>query len=186
MATTPNYGWVTPAPTNFVTDLPADFEVFADAVDGDLSGLLGGTTGQVLVKDSNADHDYAWSDDVIDLGTDISDLNDDLIEVKTTVEINAQTGTTYTLVLADAGKLITSSNASPVTITVPPNDDVAFPVGTRIDVLSIGAGLTTLAQGSGVTISSKDSLKKLSKQGSAGSLIKVATNTWWLVGDLSA
>jgi hypothetical protein len=49
MATTPNYGWVTPAPTDFVTDLPADFEIFADAVDasfaadeGDL--LVGGTS----------------------------------------------------------------------------------------------------------------------------------------------
>lgn len=60
MATTPNYGWVTPAPTDFVTDLPADFEVFADAVDADLAGLLGGTTGQVLAKDSNADHDFSW------------------------------------------------------------------------------------------------------------------------------
>lgn len=61
MATTPNYGWVTPAPTDFVTDLPADFETFADAVDADLAGLLGGTTGQVLVKDSNADHDFSWA-----------------------------------------------------------------------------------------------------------------------------
>jgi hypothetical protein len=60
MATTPNYGWVTPAPTDFVTDLPADFETFADAVDADLAGLLGGTTGQALVKDSNADHDFSW------------------------------------------------------------------------------------------------------------------------------
>jgi hypothetical protein len=60
MATTPNYGWVTPAPTDFVTDLPADFEIFADAVDADLSGLLGGTTGQVLAKDSNDDHDFSW------------------------------------------------------------------------------------------------------------------------------
>jgi hypothetical protein len=60
MATTPNYGWVTPAPTDLVTDLPADFEVFADAVDADLAGLLGGTTGQVLTKDSNTDHDFSW------------------------------------------------------------------------------------------------------------------------------
>ena len=60
MATTPNYGWVTPAPTDFVTDLPADFETFADAVDADLAGLLGGTTGQVLTKDSNTDHDFSW------------------------------------------------------------------------------------------------------------------------------
>jgi hypothetical protein len=61
MATTPNYGWVTPAPTDFVTDLPADFEVFADAVDADLAGLLGGTTGQVLTKVSGADHDFAFA-----------------------------------------------------------------------------------------------------------------------------
>ena len=60
MATTPNYGWVTPAPTDFVTALPADFETFADAVDADLAGLLGGTTGQYLVKDSNSDHDFSW------------------------------------------------------------------------------------------------------------------------------
>jgi hypothetical protein len=61
MATTPNYGWVTPAPTDFVTDLPADFEVFADAVDADLVGLLGGTTGQVLTKVSGTDHDFAFA-----------------------------------------------------------------------------------------------------------------------------
>lgn len=61
MATTPNYGWVTPAASDFVVDLPADFETFADAVDADLAGLLGGTTGQVLTKDSNNDHDFSWS-----------------------------------------------------------------------------------------------------------------------------
>jgi hypothetical protein len=60
MATTPNYGWVMPDPTDLVTNLPADFEVFGDAVDADLSGLLGGTTGQVLIKDSNDDHDFSW------------------------------------------------------------------------------------------------------------------------------
>jgi hypothetical protein len=65
MATTPNYGWVTPAPTDFVTDLPADFEVFADAVDADLAGLLGGTTGQVLVKNSGTDHDYDFATDPV-------------------------------------------------------------------------------------------------------------------------
>ena len=144
MATTPIFNWVMPSPTDFVTDLPADFEIFGDAVDASV------------------------------------------YEVQTQVEINTQTGTTYTLVLADAGKLITSDNASPVTITVPPNGDVAFPIGTRIDVLSIGAGLTTLAEGSGVTINSKDSNKKLAALGSAASLIKLGTNSWFLIGDLSA
>jgi hypothetical protein len=61
MATTPNYGWVMPDPTDFVTDLPADFEIFGDAVDADLAGLLGGTTGQVLTKDSATDHDFSWT-----------------------------------------------------------------------------------------------------------------------------
>ena len=61
MATTPNYGWVMPDPTDFVTDLPADFEIFGDAVDADLAGLLGGTTGQVLTKASATDHDFAFA-----------------------------------------------------------------------------------------------------------------------------
>ena len=75
MATTPNYGWVTPAPTDLVTDLPADFEIFADAVDADLAGLLGGTTGQVLKKTSGTDHDFAFGvDPTFDLVTTAGDL----------------------------------------------------------------------------------------------------------------
>lgn len=76
MATTPNYGWVTPAPTDFVVDLPADFEIFADAVDADLAGLLGGTTGQVLKKNSATDHDFAWA---VDPTTDVVTTAGDLI-----------------------------------------------------------------------------------------------------------
>jgi hypothetical protein len=47
---TSNFNWIMPEPTNLVTDLPADFEVFGQAVDTDLADLLGGTTGQVLSK----------------------------------------------------------------------------------------------------------------------------------------
>ena len=79
MATTPNYGWVTPAPTDFVTDLPADFETFADAVDGDLAGLLGGTTGQVLTKDSNADHDFSWATSAAGIPLTTIDAKGDLV-----------------------------------------------------------------------------------------------------------
>ena len=75
MATTSNYGWVMPDPTDFVTNLPADFEVFGDAVDADLAGLLGGTTNQVLKKSSNTDHDFAFGiDPVSDLVTTKGDL----------------------------------------------------------------------------------------------------------------
>ena len=61
--------------------------------------------------------------------------------------INAQTGTTYTFVAADAGKLVTSSNGSAQTITIPPNSSVAFATGTQIIVQNIGSANATLAQG---------------------------------------
>ena len=62
MGTTPSYGWSYPDPTDLVKDLPADFELFADAVDADLADLLGGATGQVLSKASASDHDFSWID----------------------------------------------------------------------------------------------------------------------------
>ena len=97
---------------------------------------------------------------------------------------NAQTGTTYTFVLADAGKMVTSSNGSAQTFTVPPNSSVAFTVGTQIMVQNIGSANCTLAQGSGVTIQSKDSNKEIDGQFSAATLIKTATDTWSLIGAL--
>jgi len=60
---TSNFGWQMPEPTDLVTNLPADFEVFGQAVDTDFVDLLGGTTGQVLAKASNADLDFVWSAD---------------------------------------------------------------------------------------------------------------------------
>jgi len=58
---------------------------------------------------------------------------------------NLQTGTTYTLVLSDAGKIIDLDNASAITLTIPANATVAFPVDTRIDINQYGAGLVTVA-----------------------------------------
>lgn len=98
------------------------------------------------------------------------------------VERNAQTGTTYTLVLDDNLKLVTMNNASSNTLTVPPNSSVAFPVGAQVLVAQWGAGQTTIAQGSGVTIQ-KPSTLLLNTQYSPVSLIKVATDEWLLTGD---
>lgn len=111
--------------------------------------------------------------------------NKTLTDAKINTTLNAQTGTTYTLVLTDASKLVTLSNASAITMTVPPNSSVAFPVGTSIDLASIGAGITTVAQGAGVTVNSTPGLK-LRAQYSGGTLVKTATDTWLLFGDLSA
>ena len=57
---TSNFGWQMPTPTDLVTDLPADFEVFGQAVDTSMADLKGGTTGQILSKATNADMDFTW------------------------------------------------------------------------------------------------------------------------------
>jgi hypothetical protein len=57
---TSNFGWQMPTSTDLVTDLPADFEIFGQAVDTSLADLKGGTTGQILAKNSNTDMDFTW------------------------------------------------------------------------------------------------------------------------------
>lgn len=103
-----------------------------------------------------------------------------------TVPENAQTGTTYTLALTDAGKMVSLSNASAITMTVPPNSSVAFPVNTRIDLVQYGAGQVTVAQGSGVTIRSSGGKLKLTGQYSGATLWKKATDEWILIGDIAS
>ena len=97
---------------------------------------------------------------------------------------SAQTAS-YTLVLADASKLVEVSNASANNLTVPLNSSVAFPVGTQINILQTGAGQTTVVATGGVTINATPGLK-LRAQWSSATLIKRATDTWVLIGDLSA
>lgn len=96
--------------------------------------------------------------------------------------INAQTGTSYTLVIGDIRKNITMSNAAANTLTVPPNASVAFPVGTKVLVTQSGAGSTTIAAGSGVTINAPTTVTlAIGEQHESRGLIKVATDTWTLM-----
>ena len=78
---TSNFGWQMPTSTDLVTDLPADFEVFGQAVDTSLADLKGGTTGQVLAKATNADMDFTWvaQDDSNAIQNAIVDAKGDLI-----------------------------------------------------------------------------------------------------------
>lgn len=99
--------------------------------------------------------------------------------------INAQTGTTYTLVAGDLNDLVTLSNASAITLTVPPS---VFSANDIINIAQIGAGQVTFAQGAGVTITSTGataSAPKLRAQYSTASVICTASNTFLVVGDLS-
>jgi len=100
------------------------------------------------------------------------------------VTANPQT-TSYTLVLADAGKLVEMNSSSSTTVTVPPNSSVAFPVGTVIEVGRYGTASVTLVAGSGVTIRTPTgSPLTLRAQYSTVGLRKRATNEWVASGDL--
>lgn len=104
--------------------------------------------------------------------------------------LNAQTGTTYTFVAGDNGKLVTASNASAQTYSIPTNATTAFPIGTQINIIQIGAGQVTIqAASSGTTTVSSTgataTAPKLRAQYSAATLIKASTDLWYVTGDIS-
>lgn len=120
----------------------------------------------------------AWTD-----STQIATTAQVAATVKT-VPANSQTGTSYTLALTDAGKAVRLNNASAITLTIPTNATVAFPVDTRIDIIQMGAGQVTVG-GAGVTIRSSGSKLKLTGQYSGATLLKIATDEWVLIGDIT-
>ena len=104
---------------------------------------------------------------------------------QTLVALNDQTDS-YTLVLGDAGKLITMTKASANTLTLPKNASVAFPVGTYVLIYQGGAGQTTVSPVDGdVTLHATDSLYSLYGIYSLAAAVKIATDTWVLFGDLA-
>lgn len=234
--TTPNFGWPVPTSTDLVKDGATAIEALGDSIDASLLDLKGGTTGQVLSKNSNTDMDFIWVTDAagditgvtvsspltgggtsgtvtvgilsgttsnlgaVQLSDSTSSTSTTLAAtanaVKTTYDLanaalpklltfNAQTGTTYTLVAGDADKLVTTSNGSPITVTIPPS---VFTAGQQINVQSIGVGLTTFAAGAGVTITSTGATAaapKLRARYSACTIICTASNVFTVLGDLS-
>jgi hypothetical protein len=217
--TTP-FNWQMPTNTDLVTDLPADFEVFGQAVATSMADLLGGTTGQILSKATNTDMDFTWiTNDIGDItavtaGTGLSGggtsgavtlaidstvatltgsqtLTDKTLTAPVVngglinLSFNAQTGTTYTLVAADSGKLVTASNAAGITVTVPPS---VYAAGEQINLQQIGVGQVTFAAGVGVTITSTGAsaaAPKLRARYSAATVICTAANTFTILGDIA-
>lgn len=113
------------------------------------------------------------------------------VSPSTALALNAQTGTTYTFVLTDANNtLVTASNASAQTYSIPTNANVAYPIGSQINIIAIGAGQVTInAVTSGTTTvlsnGATAASPKLRVQYSSATLIKVATDTWYVVGDIA-
>ena len=143
----------------------AKADLLVASASGVVDNLAVGTNNQVLTADSSATLGVKWA-----TPTDVN------------LTFNAQTGTTYTLVAGDVNKLVTLSNASPVTVTVP---NGVFTSGQQINLQSIGVGQTTVASDGTTTITSTPGLK-LRAQYSGATLICTGTNTFTLIGDLSA
>ena len=104
---------------------------------------------------------------------------------------NAQTGTTYTFVLADAdNKLVTASNASTQTYSIPTNATTAFPIGTQINLIQIGAGQVTISAATPgtttvVSTGATAASPKCRAQYSAVTLVKRDTDSWYAIGDIA-
>jgi hypothetical protein len=152
------------------------------------TGLSGGTitTSGTIAIDTATTVDVSTAQTLTNKTLTSPTLNAPLINLS----LNAQTGTTYTFVLADNGKLVTASNASAQTYSIPTNASVAYPIGTQINIIQIGAGQVTInAVTSGTTTVSSTgataTAPKLRAQFSSATCIKAATDLWYVVGDIA-
>ncbi len=154
------------------TIVDAKGDLLAGTANDTVGRLAVGTNDYVLTADSSTATGLKWAA----LPTSVSTLD---------LTINAQTGTTYTLVSGDKNKLVTLSNAGAITLTIPPS---VFTAGQQIHIARMGAGAVALAQGSGVTIVSTGataSAPTLRAQYSTGTIICTATDTFLVIGDIA-
>lgn len=101
------------------------------------------------------------------------------------VGVNAQTGTTYTPVLSDEGKIVTLSNTGAITVTMPQDSSVAIPIGGSIIFYVRNTGMATFVPGTGVNPIEATPSAVSRAQYSWVEAIKIAADTWALTGDLA-
>lgn len=174
---TSNFGWQMPTPTDLVTDLPADFEVFGQAVDTSMADLKGGTTGQILSKATNADMDFTWiTNDVGDItavnvtapitgggtsGAVTIGINSATTSVAGAVQLSDSTSTTSSVLASTptatkaaydlANTANTTANAAIPATTVTTAGDIIYRNATVPTRLGIGTAGQVLAVNSGAT-----------------------------------
>lgn len=124
-----------------------------------------------------------------DLGTQINQLqyyyNGAWRFVNDATRLLSQTSN-YTLSDADVGNTVIIDSATNTEVTVPPNSTTPFIIGQRLEIVRIGAGEVDIVEGAGVTVQSKNGNLRIAAQYSGAVLIKRDTNTWLLIGDLTA
>lgn len=96
------------------------------------------------------------------------------------------TDNNYIVGFDDAGTTLNVSSSSDVTVTIPANSTTSFKVGQKIEILRSGTGKVTVVAAGGVTINSKNGNKSIAARYSGAVITKVDTNTWLLIGDLTA
>jgi hypothetical protein len=152
------------------------------------TGLSGGTitTSGTIAIDTATTVDVSTAQTLTNKTLTTPTLNDPKINLA----FDAQTGTSYTTVLNDNGQIVTMNNASANTLSIPTNASVAYPIGTQINVLQIGAGQTTIqAVTSGTTsilsTGATAAAPKIRARYGMATCIKAATDTWYVVGDIA-
>ena len=160
------------------TNIPESGDISAVVAGTGLSG--GGSSGSVTLSINTAV--------TADLTTAQTLTNKTLTSPLINLGINAQTGTTYTTVLADNGKLITQTNASAIATTIPLNSSVAYPVGAQLNIAQLGAGQITVAGASGVTVVSTGATAATPQtraQYSTLTCVQTSTDNWLVMGDIA-
>ena len=142
------------------------------------------SSGAVLMGDGSGSS--AWdTTPTIGGNTTVSGTLTASVAVGQAVDFDRKTAD-YTLVLADAGKVIEINSGSSENVTIPPNSSVAFPIGTQIVVVRLGAGAVVIVEGSGVTTRSDEDKNKIKSQYSSCVLIKHETDEWYILGNLDS
>jgi hypothetical protein len=192
-----NTGWYTingtiadsgTLPAN-ASDVGVNFSYTSGGAGASVTSVFG-RTGAVMAAASDYDASQVDNDSGV-VGAFVSNALDTLDTASDPATIaagtdNNQTGTTYTLVLTDAdNKTVWMNNASANTLTVPTNASVAFPVGTKINVMMEGAGTTTIDGDTGVTVNGvSGGAVAINTQNQGATLTKRATDTWIVTGDI--
>lgn len=172
-----NSGNITDTRVTVTTNLPT----------GDLTEVAAGT-GITVTNGTGPIPTVAIDSTVATLTGSQTLTNKSLTTPKINLGINAQTGTTYTTVLDDNGKLVTLANASAIAVTIPLNSSVTYPVGAQITMAQTGAGQVTVSGAGGVTITSTGATAATPKtraQYSTLTAIQTSTDNWLVVGDIS-